>query len=103
MVGERVLVTGAAGFIGSALVRRLCADGHHVVGIDAIRGTTTRSLAADRLAALAGEPRFELLELDLNSPGLDHVLRRVRPDVVFHLAARPGARDTDTAALVRDC
>ena len=103
MSGTRALVTGAAGFIGSRLAQRLRADGHRVVGIDAFRGTTTPALAAARLAGLAGDPGFQLLELDLTDPGLDRVFRRARPDVVFHLAGRPGARDPDTATLARDC
>lgn len=96
-------MTGAAGFIGSRLAHRLSAEGHRVVGIDAMRGTTTPAIAAERLAALADEPRFELLELDLLSPDVERVVTRLRPDVIFHLAARPGARDTHAAAVVRDC
>jgi UDP-glucuronate 4-epimerase len=99
---EPVLVTGAAGFIGSHLVRRLRAEGYPVVGIDAFRGMTTPQVAAARLAALAGDPGFDLAEIDLTADDLDRTVASVRPSAIFHLAARPGTRDTDTAALLRD-
>lgn len=95
-----VVVTGAAGFIGSHLVRRLRADGHHVVGIDAFRGTATPAVGAARLAGLADDPGFTLVPGDLLELELPAVLAGAH--TVFHLAARPGARDSDDAALTRD-
>lgn len=93
------MVTGAAGFIGSHLTRRLRADGHRVVGVDAYRGCTTEQ-RAERLGDLTGDPGFDLVELDLAAAALEPVLHGAR--AVFHLAARPGARDRDRAALTRD-
>ncbi len=102
MSSEVALVTGAAGFIGSHLVRRLRADGHRVVGVDAVRGMTTRATAAVRLAELCDDPQFDLVEADLTSGDFGGLVARVRPRVIFHLAARPGARDADADALRRD-
>lgn len=97
-----VLVTGAGGFIGSHLVRRLRTDGFRVVGLDAYRGTTTEPIAAVRLAEMRDDPGFDLIEMDLVAGTLDHLVKRVRPAAIFHLAARPGARDSDPEALARD-
>lgn len=102
MAAGTVLVTGVAGFIGSHLAGRLRAEGHRVVGVDAFRGLTTRDGAAARLARLGSDPGFDLVELDLVGGGLDRLVERVRPTGIFHLAARPGARDVDAAALRRD-
>jgi nucleoside-diphosphate-sugar epimerase len=99
---ETVLVTGVAGFIGSHLAARLRAEGHPVVGVDAFRGLTTRAAASTRLAGLADDPGFDLVELDLVTGGLGRLVERVRPAGIFHLAARPGARDADAEALRRD-
>jgi UDP-glucuronate 4-epimerase len=100
IVREHVLVTGAAGFIGSHLARRLRVEGHRVVGVDAYRGATTQTIAARRLGELCNDPGFDLVELDLVGGDLDRVVAGAR--AVFHFAARPGARDGDEPAFLRD-
>ncbi|MGZ8493560.1 MAG: NAD-dependent epimerase/dehydratase family protein, partial [Gemmatirosa sp.] len=57
----RVLITGAAGFLGSHLTDRVLADGHAVVGVDNFLTGEARNVAH-----LAHEPRFELLEQDVS-------------------------------------
>jgi dTDP-glucose 4,6-dehydratase len=74
----RVLITGAAGFLGSHLVERFLADGHAVVGVDNFLTGEPRNLAH-----LAREPRFELIEQDV-SVGIDV---DGRLDGVLHLAS----------------
>jgi UDP-glucuronate 4-epimerase len=71
-----------------------------VVGVDACRGSTTAAIAARRLGELCNDPGFDLVELDLVGGDLDRVAAGAR--AVFHLAARPGARDEDEAAFLRD-
>lgn len=83
----RAVVTGGAGFIGSTLVDRLLADGHEVVAID--------NLASGNLANLEGASstgRFEFVELDVRDGSIPSELDRLRPEVVFHLAAQADVR-----------
>ncbi|HET7225156.1 MAG TPA: NAD-dependent epimerase/dehydratase family protein [Candidatus Eisenbacteria bacterium] len=89
MSAARALVTGAAGFIGSHLAERLVRDGVNVVGVDAFTDYYDPALKRRNLEALAGSPRFRLLELDLGAADLA-ALPEV--DVVFHQAAQPGVR-----------
>ncbi|MBQ3059492.1 MAG: NAD-dependent epimerase [Desulfovibrio sp.] len=91
-----VLVTGAAGFIGYHLTRRLLYDGHSVVGIDNCNDYYDVQLKKDRLADLqampeAGRFRFELLDL-ADSPGMDALFKRERFSHVVNLAAQAGVR-----------
>ncbi|BBZ72295.1 NAD-dependent epimerase/dehydratase family protein [Mycobacterium paraseoulense] len=83
----RVLVTGAAGFIGSTLVDRLLADGHTVVGLDNF--ATGR---ATNIEHLAGDPGFVFVEADIVDADLRAILDEHRPEVVFHLAAQIDVR-----------
>jgi UDP-glucose 4-epimerase len=83
----RVVVTGAAGFIGSNVTDALLAAGHQVVGIDNF-STGSRSFIESALA----EPRFELVELDLldQGPRLPGLCEGA--DAVIHLAANADVR-----------
>lgn len=80
-----VLVTGAAGFIGSALVRRLVAgDASRVVSLDALTYAGDRS----RLEPLESDPRHRFVEADVTDrEALTGLFAEERPDTVFHLAA----------------
>lgn len=80
----RLLVTGGAGFIGSAVVRRAVGDGHDVVTVDKL--TYAGHLAS--LAAVDGHPRHRLVRADIaDRAAMDDVFGTFRPDAVFHLAA----------------
>jgi len=87
---RRVVVTGAAGFIGSHLCERLLADGHEVVGLDSFSDYYERGRKERNLEALRGDRRFTLEELDLVSADLTKPLRGAK--VVYHLAGQPGVR-----------
>jgi len=82
-----LLVTGAAGFIGSHLVDRLQQDGHEVVAVDDL---STGHLS--NLAEASRHPSFRFVELDITSAEFRALVNRFRPDVVMHLAAQMDVR-----------
>jgi UDP-glucuronate 4-epimerase len=85
----RVVVTGAAGFVGSHLCERLVLEGHDVVGIDAmLEDSYSARSKKENLLHLDGSARFELHEIDLRSTDPDAALEGA--DAVVHLAAMPG-------------
>jgi UDP-glucuronate 4-epimerase len=87
----RVLVTGAAGFIGSHVAERLVARGDEVVGLDNFDAFYPRAVKEANVAALCGGPRFRLVEGDIRDAKV--VADLVTPEtVVVHLAARAGVR-----------
>ena len=88
-----ILVTGAAGFIGYHVARRLLRDGHTVVGLDNLNAYYDPALKAARLAELAGDPTFRFVRLDLaDREGMAALFRQYRFPCVIHLGAQAGIR-----------
>jgi dTDP-glucose 4,6-dehydratase len=80
----RLLVTGGAGFIGSAVVRQAIADGHEVVNLDAL----TYAANLSNLDSVAGSNRYAFEEADIRDrAALDRIFAKHQPDAVMHLAA----------------
>jgi len=90
---KNVLVTGAAGFIGFQLSKRLLDNGINVVGLDNLNPYYSVKLKEDRLAQLEGHPRFTFARLDLaDRAGMERLFAANRFDVVVNLAAQAGVR-----------
>lgn len=88
---SRALVTGGAGFIGSTLVDRLLAEGHAVTVVDDLSHGKRANLEGARAT---GADRFEFFEADVLAVDWDELLERVRPEVIFHLAAQIDVRES---------
>jgi UDP-glucose 4-epimerase len=89
-LGERTLVTGVAGFIGSHLAEALLARGDEVLGVDAFTDYYDPAQKRANVAPFADHPRFRLVRGDLNELPLEPVLDQVQ--VVYHQAAQAGVR-----------
>ena len=95
--GIRVLVTGAAGFIGMHAARALLAQGIEVVGVDNFDPYYDVGLKEARLAAIGGTPGFAFIRADLaDVDGTAELFRTGRFTHVVHLAAQPGVRHSLT-------
>ena len=89
----KVLVTGAAGFIGMHVAQRLLARGDTVVGIDNLNDYYAPALKLDRLRELAGAANFRFEKLDIaDGVALGALFASERFDRVVHLAAQAGVR-----------
>ena len=89
----KILVTGAAGFIGAAVATRLLERGDAVVGVDNLDPYYDVALKQARLARVGAFERFRDVRADLTEPAaLADLFARDRPDAVVHLAARAGVR-----------
>jgi len=88
-----LLVTGAAGFIGYHVARRLLESGADVVGVDDLNDYYDPALKHDRLAGLTSFPRFRFVKADIAEPGaLDLAAPKADVRAIVHLAAQAGVR-----------
>ncbi|WP_019626610.1 NAD-dependent epimerase [Thioalkalivibrio sp. ALJT] len=89
----KVLVTGAAGFIGSALSLRLLERGDDVIGVDSLNDYYDVSLKQARLARTRDDPNYTDLREDIaDRAAMERVFREHRPERVVNLAAQAGVR-----------
>ena len=89
----KVLVTGAAGFIGMHVALRLLERGDNVVGLDNMNDYYDVDLKKARLAQLTLHPNFEFRELDISDrQAVSDLFDQCKPDRVVHLAAQAGVR-----------
>jgi len=80
----KLLVTGGAGFIGSAVVRQAVQAGHEVVNLDAL----TYAACLDNLAAVADSPLYHFEQVDIrDGAAVEACFQKHQPDAVLHLAA----------------
>jgi len=92
-MSSKILVTGAAGFIGFHLCRRLLSAGHEVVGLDNLNDYYDVRLKQDRLSQLEGLSGFSFCKTDLSDrDGLAALFSKQGFDVVVNLAAQAGVR-----------
>lgn len=90
---EKVIVTGAAGFIGFHLSMRLLKQGYHVTGIDNLNPYYDVNLKKTRLEMLKDFENFAFFKTDIsNGSGLEKIFQNSRFDVVVNLAAQAGVR-----------
>ncbi len=93
---KTIIVTGAAGFIGSHLSESLLQDGHYVIGIDCFDPFYDRSLKETNLKPVTNHERFTLIEADIRErDSLDKGLAQFNDqkiDCIVHLAAKAGVR-----------
>ncbi|MEB6243568.1 NAD-dependent epimerase [Staphylococcus gallinarum] len=88
----KILITGAAGFIGSHLAKKLIAQHHEVIGVDNINDYYSVSLKEDRLKSI-GDNNFTFYKLNLEDyEDLKEVFIKEQPEVVVNLAAQAGVR-----------
>ena len=96
MTDGTVLITGAAGFIGSHLTEALLSRGRRVVGLDNFDPFYPRPFKQQNLAEIARHPRasgFEFVEGDIcDAPLLTALCTRTRPEGIIHIAAKAGVR-----------
>ena len=93
-----ILITGAAGFIGAAVSKKLLANNHHVIGIDELNNYYCKELKLKRIKNINDEfdgltNKWDFLEGSIENSGfINNIFERYRPKIVINLAAQAGVR-----------
>lgn len=91
-MGKKILVTGAAGFIGSKVCEKLLEMGEDVLGIDDLNDYYDVKLKNWRLERLKKYKNFLFVKFDISKREIKYIIKEAKPDVIINLAARAGVR-----------
>jgi UDP-glucuronate 4-epimerase len=90
---KRILLTGAAGFIGFHLTQHLCKSNYHIIGIDNLNDYYDVNLKLNRLKLLKEVQNFKFVKCDMsNYLDLQNIFESEKFDLIIHLAAQAGVR-----------
>lgn len=90
---KKILVTGAAGFIGFHLIRKLAQNNYQIYGLDNINDYYDTKLKFDRLDLLKPNKCFIFNQIDVSHRDIFlEYFAEIKPDIVVHLAAQAGVR-----------
>lgn len=89
----KILITGSAGFIGSALCERFLKLDNTVLGLDNFNSYYEPTLKQDRIKKISAYSKFENMNLDISSRDqVSNIFKKFKPDIVLHMAAQAGVR-----------
>jgi len=89
----KILVTGAAGFIGSHLCERLVSEKAFVTGLDNFDNSYSRDIKQENISALLAGNNFNLVEGDIRDAScVETIVQKLKPEIIVHLAAKAGVR-----------
>ena len=90
---QKILVTGAAGFIGYYISKKLVDNNYSVIGIDNMNDYYDESLKNDRINEIIDNPNFTFIKEDINNVlKIDDIFKQYQPEIVIHLAGYAGVR-----------